>query len=116
MLLEKFKELAIPLTGQKIFNLDQMEELAKFIFQNILVSNGQENYRFCEIEFYIHSESHPDPYSHKAKEQKKFGRWYFHESGLDITFGNEHVYASFLVRGIRINLQSVDVIRWIDTG
>lgn len=101
MLLTKLKEIAFPVTNNNSFTPTHLDNLAEFIFQKLLITNDTESFRFCEIEFYIWSSSHQDPFSHKAKEQKKFGHWYFHESGLDITFGNDKTYASFLIRGIR---------------
>ncbi len=66
---------------------------------------GNQTYRFTTLEFYyFDKENHPDIYSHQHALQKTTGKWYFHGSGLDITFGNEDVHGGILIRGIK-NLQ-----------
>ena len=77
-----------------------MDRIAKFVFNELLISNPKDDYRFTEIEFYILSDVHPDRFSHEADMQKQFGMWYFHPSGIDITFGEGVIYASFLIRGV----------------
>lgn len=61
-------------------------------------------YRITEIEFYCKSilDEGPikDPYTHGHAEQKKSGTWYFHGSGIDLTFGCEEYYGGILIRGI----------------
>jgi hypothetical protein len=67
------------------------------------VNNAE--YRITEIEFYLKSDFHVDPYTHGNKLQKEMGRWYFHGSGVDLTFGSDTMYASLLIRAI-YNLKS----------
>jgi hypothetical protein len=57
-------------------------------------------YRIVEIEFYLKSQTHPDKYTHGHVQQKKPGCWYFHGSGVDITFGDENSYGGILIRAI----------------
>ena len=66
---------------------------------------GNQTYRFTTLEFYyFDKENHPDIYSHQHPLQKTTGKWYFHGSGLDITFGNNDTHGGILIRGIK-NLQ-----------
>jgi hypothetical protein len=52
--------------------------------------------------FYNHNTSsqHPDEYAHQHAEQAKSNTWYFHGSGLDITFGDKEIYGGILIRSI----------------
>jgi hypothetical protein len=62
------------------------------------VENSQ--YRICEIEFYFQSKEHKDTYTHGHELQKKKGRWYFHGSGIDLTFGSSDIFGGILIRAI----------------
>ena len=70
-----------------------------------------------EVELYITSESHPDPFTHCNEVQKVCGMWYFHRSGtgggktgyrggsfkgLDISIGGEGRTGGVLIRTIRL--------------
>lgn len=57
-------------------------------------------YRIAEIEFYLKCESHNDIYTHGHKLQLEKERWYFHGSGLDLTFGSENFHGSILIRAL----------------
>lgn len=57
-------------------------------------------YRITEIEFYFKSESHNDEYTHRHNLQMEKERWYFHGSGIDITFGANGFYGGILIRAI----------------
>lgn len=57
-------------------------------------------YRLAEIEFYYQSGLHPDKYIHGHEMQQECGRWYFHGSGLDITFGDGAAYGGILIRAV----------------
>jgi hypothetical protein len=70
---------------------------------------GGKCHRFVEVEFYYHSEPHPDPFTHRDPLQRECGRWYFHRSrgayrsgsfkGLDLTFGGD-AFGGILIRSI----------------
>ena len=78
------------------------------------MANGV-NFRLCEIEFYLNTPGHPDPFVHCDEDQHHKCRWYFHKQngksyksgtykGLDITFGykdNTDVYGGILIRSIK---------------
>jgi len=67
------------------------------------VENTQ--YRITEIEFYYRNNSHNDNYIHEHPFQKTKGKWYFHGSGIDITFGSEEAFGGILLRAV-YNLNS----------
>jgi len=68
-------------------------------------------YEIYEIEFYFHSEDHPDPFVHCHADQLTDDCWYFHKQshnyrggtfkGLDLTFGGEANYGGILIRFIQ---------------
>lgn len=76
------------------------ERIANDLFNNyVLIVQGEE-YRLTEIEFYYYNKkSHPDNCAHRNELQKASGKWYFHGSGLDITFGDKNSYGGILLRG-----------------
>ncbi len=80
---------------EKSFN-----RIATDLMNNWILNAGNKSYRICELEFYCYSDSHKDPYTHKHDLQTKMGKWYFHGSGLDITFGSENNHRSILIRAI----------------
>lgn len=74
-------------------------------------------YRITEIEiYYFNNKSHPDPYVHKDDRQTTQAKWYFHSSGVDITFGEwdeekrKRIYAGILIRGVK----DIEESRYID--
>jgi 3-methyladenine DNA glycosylase Mpg len=80
---------------EKSFN-----RIATDLMNNWILSAGNKSYQICELEFYYENDSHKDPYTHKHDLQTKMGKWYFHGSGLDITFGSENNPRSILIRAI----------------
>jgi hypothetical protein len=77
----------------------------------LVIRNGADEhvFRIAEIEFYLHSAEHPDPYVHQSQDQLDVGRWYFHRvgesyrggtfKGLDITFAHG-MYGGILIRSL----------------
>jgi hypothetical protein len=69
-----------------------------------------EPHQLREIEFYLHSNRHPDPYVHRAPHQLTCARWYFHREGrgyrggsfkgVDLTFGPTTAYGGALLRSL----------------
>ena len=58
-------------------------------------------YRITELEFYYtNGKSHNDSYIHGHDLQKQKGKWYFHGSGIDLTFGNGETSGGILIRAI----------------
>lgn len=71
---------------------------------------ASEPHQLREIEFYLHSDRHADPYVHRAPLQRTSARWYFHRDGrgyrggsfkgVDLTFGPTTAYGGALVRSL----------------
>ena len=78
--------------------------MAKILFEQFAVTdkNGK-RYILIDIEFYLLSMWHQDFFTYGSVEQKNFGEWLKHSSGMDLTFGgiNDNAYAGILIRGIR---------------
>ena len=80
-------------------------DIAKELFTNwSILANGTE-YEIVEMEFYYDSplDKHLDAfiYDDKQKRNMRFGTWFFHYSGVDITFGDEmQSRGGILIRGI----------------
>lgn len=80
------------------------DQIADYLFHQTYIQVGTAQYQLTEIEFYYYDmEEHPDSYAHKNEVQLDLGNWYFHGSGLDITFGNKEkrIYGGILIRGIK---------------
>ncbi len=78
-----------------------------------LMAGAHTVFYIAEIEVYLTSTSHPDPFTHCHPEQQSIGKWYFHRAGktlyrggtfkgLDITFGAESVNNAPVHGGILI--------------
>ena len=91
----------------------KFEDLANELMNRMILRSGQSDFRIAELEFYYHdSKLHPDPYVHRNERQKLDGAFYFHGSGIDITFGageEGEVYGGALIRSL-IDLESEEVI------
>ena len=75
-------------------------EIAMELMNNWAIQIESKQYRIAEIEFYYNSEFHVDPYAHGHALQNKTGKWYFHGSGLDLTFGGNGSSGGILIRAI----------------
>lgn len=103
--MEKFKNLFKefkPENSEKEF-----KKVAKALMTEFVIKINETEFYLTEIELYCQTKKeeegglHYDPYVHGDDLQKEFGKWYFHGSGLDITFGNENYYGGILIRGIK---------------
>jgi hypothetical protein len=80
---------------------EHFQRLAQQLINNYILTKGNAQYSINEIEIYYNNETdHRDLFTHSSIVQKNTGRWYFHNTGVDITFGNESAYGGILVRGI----------------
>ena len=84
---------------------NDFERIASEIMNDWILQVEASKYRITEIEFYFKSDKHLDNYTHGHEIQKKIGHWYFHGSGVDITFGNDNYYGGILIRAL-YNLDS----------
>ncbi len=75
--------------------------LAESLFENFEIRNGDDVYRFVEIEFYLRkteSESRKIAYERETCA----GEWFLHDNGVDIAFeSNKQFYGGILIRSIK---------------
>jgi hypothetical protein len=102
------------------FNLETVDDIPAFA-QHILTTRCLEiqgvRHSLAEIEIYLWSSTHPDPFSHRNPIQREPGKWYFHTQGtsgtykggtykgLDITFDLDSAiecYGGILIRSINL--------------
>ena len=77
------------------------QRIARIFCNDYRININDHFYRLLDIEFYYFSkEKFEDPYIHCNALQKETGKWYFHESGIDITFGADGNYGGIIIRGI----------------
>jgi hypothetical protein len=86
------------------------DTIAALLLDGVELLAGESVHRPVEIEFYLSSPAHPDPFAHGDPVQRANGTWYFHRSGgsyrggsfkgLDITFGGESC-GGILIRTLR---------------
>lgn len=89
---------------------EQFNRIADFFLKSALFMIASEQHRLLEIELYLHTTYHPDPFTHCSEFQRSFARWYFHRKnksfcggsfkGLDITFAPHAGFAGILIRTI----------------
>lgn len=92
--------MSIDLTIYKNDVETSFSRIASELMNDWVIQVESNQYRIAELEFYYWSEFHDDPYAHKHTRQKEMGRWYFHGSGLDLTFGENGSYGGILIRAI----------------
>lgn len=80
--------------------------IANKLFRNYHIVKGDNTYDFLEIEFYFYSPNHRDLITY-PRDSNKSGMWFFHMSGVDITFGSDDnndngplMYGGILIRSI----------------
>lgn len=94
-------------------NVNNFDKIAHILLNDSILLINSKSYRICEIEFYLHNDSHKDQYVHMNHDQLSYGSYYFHKyktgtyksgtyKGLDITLGNHlsHSYCGILIRSI----------------
>lgn len=77
------------------------ERIAQSLMNDHVLLVGEHSFRFTSLEFYYYHPEHADIYSHQHDKQNTSKQWYFHGSGLDITFGSAGVYGGILIRGLK---------------
>lgn len=65
------------------------EKIASELMRNYIICKGNKKYRIVEIEFYRFSSDNPDVITYPR--DMKAGRWFFHQSGVDITFESKGI-------------------------
>ena len=104
--MEQILNINQSLNAGNINNLDELEQhfnkAANMLLNNAILHIDGSKYRLTEIEFYFYKQAfHEDPYIHRHQLQLLAGTWYFHGSGLDITFGDGVNYGGILIRGMQ---------------
>lgn len=95
----KLLEMAEPPSGMTYGSY--FDRIADLIMNHCIIQKGSEEYEIVEIEFYLFDDSHKDVITY-PRNIKKAGRWFFHPSGVDITFGsNDGKFGGILLRGMR---------------
>ena len=100
--MELLEELSQKLCKKNINNYQVVfSEYANKLMNEYCLKVYDKKYNLIEIEFYFYDkENHPDPYIYCNEKQKECGKFYFHGSGMDITFGNGKCYGGILIRSI----------------
>ncbi len=83
---------------------ETFKKIAEQLFNKYAIQKGDIIYRLIDIEFYWHSDDHPDHSVYKRIHvHPKAGDWFFHYSGVDIALGDENSggYGGILIRGIQ---------------
>lgn len=91
----------------------KFHEIAEKLMYNYIIKKGEARYAIVEIEFYYYSPYHPDIITYPRN--LSAGRWFFHQSGVDLTFDSkstildnkgfvtnsgEAIFGGILVRGL----------------
>ncbi len=92
-------EIDFSITEDKI-DVD-FQRIANDLLNHWVLKVEEALYRITEIEFYYKNDkSHNDTYIHGNELQKQKGKWYFHGSGIDLTFGEGESFGGILIRAI----------------
>jgi hypothetical protein len=79
---------SLDLSSVDVTKINQrFKEIANLLFQEYHIEKGKNIYEFLEIEFYYYTAGHEDIITYPRNE--KSGKWFFHDSGVDITFGSK---------------------------
>ena len=80
---------------------DDFKRIANDLLNKWVLKVEDALYRITELEFYYtNGNSHNDTYIHGHDLQKQKGKWYFHGSGIDLTFGDGESHGGILIRAI----------------
>jgi hypothetical protein len=82
----------------------EFKRIAGVLFNDYCISANNTEYDILEVEFYYHSSDHKDLFIYdKTEKNKSTGNWFFHLSGIDLTFGDpiKEIRGGILIRAIR---------------
>ena len=65
------------------------QSIAKNLMCNYVIKKGGKEYAIIEIEFYLYTPTHQDFITYPRN--LKAGRWFFHQSGVDISFESKDI-------------------------
>lgn len=63
--------------------------IANLLLGECVIRNGNKRYAIVEIEFYLYSKNHRDYITYPRDIEA--GRWFFHQSGVDLTFKSNDI-------------------------
>ena len=79
--------------------LTEFEEAAKLLMNLCSIKKGEKEYEIVDVEFYMYNSQHPDVITYPR--DMMMGRWFFHPSGVDLTFDSTpDRFGGILIRGI----------------
>ena len=77
-------------------------EIAQELMCNYIIATDKAEYDIIDIEFYLYTPEHRDVITYPREMDE--GRWFFHASGVDITFRSTNsIFGGILIRGLRKN-------------
>ena len=99
----------------------KFDEIAKILLTKTKIVKGSQEYYITDIEFYLYCDGHEDIITYPRNCEA--GMWFFHNSGIDISFKSENVefidsgnalkavypndekifFGGILIRGIRLS-------------
>jgi hypothetical protein len=83
----------------------EFKRIASVLFNDYCISANKLEYDILEVEFYYdYSPAHKDLFIYKKTDKNKStGNWFFHLSGVDLTFGDpsKEIRGGILIRAIR---------------
>ena len=63
---------------------NKFEEIAEILLNGVAIKKGDKKYHIKEIEFYLYNNQHRDIFTYPRI--CKAGQWFFHSSGVDLSF------------------------------
>lgn len=86
----------------KVSNYDSyFRMIAESLINNFQINNGDEIFRFVELEFYLRA-TEEDNRKIAYERITNAGDWFLHDNGVDIAFeSNKNFYGGILVRSIK---------------
>ena len=100
MTIAEFKQLLnVPVEASQEAIRSRFALLAEALFRDFQIEKGGEVYDLLEIEFYFWNAAHQDEITYRR--QCPAGMWYFHSSGVDISFASDsNRYGGILLRSV----------------
>lgn len=75
-------------------------DIAEILMNQCYIQKGDTRYQIIEIEFYLFTQNHPDVITYPR--ETPAGMWFFHQSGVDLTFKSDrNVFGGILIRGLK---------------
>ena len=65
---------------------EKFDEIAKILLTKTKIVKGTREYYITDIEFYLYCDGHEDIITYPRSCEA--GEWFFHDSGVDISFGS----------------------------